>query len=169
MNVVPVLKKLGIDPKMSVHRAIYDVSCRVNNSSNRLRESNMIIESFGAPKIKKDERIAELIAKGIVEYAFQHPTDFVVDKAVEAAKGKYEKLLSRYPYIFQEPKEKPSSYVRKDPTRASRKNNDKKAQAEQLFNENKQLSNGELAKLISKQLEITYANAYYYVSRVFTR
>jgi hypothetical protein len=47
--------------------------------------------------------------------------------------------------------------------------NDKKLAAQKLFESNKDKGNGEIATLISKELEITYANAYYYVTRVFKR
>jgi hypothetical protein len=48
--------------------------------------------------------------------------------------------------------------------------NDKKEAALRVFNENKStMSNGKIAKLIARELEITYANAYYYVTRVFKR
>ncbi len=47
--------------------------------------------------------------------------------------------------------------------------NDKKLAAQKLFEANKDKGNGEIATLISKELEITYANAYYYVTRVFKR
>lgn len=45
--------------------------------------------------------------------------------------------------------------------------NDKKEAARRIFDANKGKGNGEIAKLISTELEITYANAYYYVTRVF--
>jgi len=38
-----------------------------------------------------------------------------------------------------------------------------------IFEANKDKGNGEIAKLIATELEITYANAYYYVTRVFVR
>lgn len=47
--------------------------------------------------------------------------------------------------------------------------NTKKQAAMQIFEANKDKGNGEIAKLISTELEITYANAYYYVTRVFVR
>jgi hypothetical protein len=45
--------------------------------------------------------------------------------------------------------------------------NDKKEAARRIFDANQGKGNGEIAKLISAELEITYANAYYYVTRVF--
>lgn len=49
------------------------------------------------------------------------------------------------------------------------KSNTKKLAAMQIFEANKDKGNGEIAKLIAAELEITYANAYYYVTRVFVR
>jgi len=49
------------------------------------------------------------------------------------------------------------------------KSNTKKQAAMQIFETNKDKGNGEIAKLIAAELEITYANAYYYVTRVFVR
>lgn len=49
------------------------------------------------------------------------------------------------------------------------KTNTKKQAAMRIFEANKDKGNGEIAKLISTELEITYANAYYYVTRVFVR
>ena len=47
------------------------------------------------------------------------------------------------------------------------RSNDKKLAAQKLFEANVEKGNGEIARLISTELEITYANAYYYVTRVF--
>ncbi len=47
--------------------------------------------------------------------------------------------------------------------------NDKKVAAQRIFDANIDKSNGFIARLIEKELEITYANAYYYVTRVFKR
>ena len=48
--------------------------------------------------------------------------------------------------------------------------NDKKAAAQKIFDELKaEQANGVIAQAISKELNITYANAYYYVTRVFKR
>ena len=45
----------------------------------------------------------------------------------------------------------------------------KKEAALRLCDENQNLGNGELARLIAKEMTITYDNAYYYVSRVWKR
>ncbi len=56
-----------------------------------------------------------------------------------------------------------------DPTSISSTKDGKKFAALMLFEANTDKSNGEVARLIAKELEITYANAYYYVTRVFKR
>lgn len=47
--------------------------------------------------------------------------------------------------------------------------NDKRVAALRLFEANKDKNNGQIAKMIASELEITYANAYYYVTRCFKR
>lgn len=49
------------------------------------------------------------------------------------------------------------------------KTNDKKVAALRIFDANGDKNNGAIATIIAKELEITYANAYYYVTRVFKR
>lgn len=56
-----------------------------------------------------------------------------------------------------------------NPTKISSTKEGKKVAALKLFEANADKGNGEIARLISKELEITYANAYYYVTRVFKR
>ncbi|NBX51232.1 hypothetical protein EBT25_15215 [bacterium] len=54
--------------------------------------------------------------------------------------------------------------------RENGKTNDKKLAAKYVIeNADPSISNGEVAKIVAKELEITYANAYYYVTRVFKR
>ena len=47
--------------------------------------------------------------------------------------------------------------------------NDKKDAALTIYQANPDKNNGAIARLIAAELEITYANAYYYVTRVFKR
>lgn len=58
----------------------------------------------------------------------------------------------------------------KAPTEAKEpKTNDKKVAALRLFEAHPDKNNGAIARMIAAELEITYANAYYYVTRVFKR
>ena len=77
--------------------------------------------------------------------------DEIVEKAAETAKAaKPPKVKAEKP--VKEPKE-----------------NNKKIAALRLFEANPEKNNGAVARLIAAELEITYANAYYYVTRVFKR
>jgi len=62
-----------------------------------------------------------------------------------------------------------SSVTKTNPTKISSTKDGKKSAALMLFEANTDKGNGEIARLIAKELEITYANAYYYVTRVFKR
>lgn len=61
------------------------------------------------------------------------------------------------------------STTKSNPTKISSTKDGKKSAALMLFEANTDKGNGEIARLIAKELEITYANAYYYVTRVFKR
>lgn len=92
-----------------------------------------------------------------VKSAFQ---EFFDQKAERASKRKAEQAVAD---VQAEAKTKtPKVKAEKTP-----KVNDKKVAAQRLFEANKDKGNGEIAKMISTELEITYANAYYYVTRVF--
>lgn len=47
--------------------------------------------------------------------------------------------------------------------------NDKREAARRVFIANNTKSSNEIAKIIAQELEITYSNAYYYVTRVFRK
>ena len=51
----------------------------------------------------------------------------------------------------------------------SERGGDKKVRARVVFDREQGKSSGQIAKVISTELGISYANAYYYVSRVFNK
>lgn len=62
-----------------------------------------------------------------------------------------------------------ASVAKSNPNKISSTKDGKKVAALKLFEVNSDKGSGEIARLISKELDITYANAYYYVTRVFKR
>jgi hypothetical protein len=68
-----------------------------------------------------------------------------------------------------EPEDRPAVKAKTKLASKEPKVNDKRVAAEGLFRANPTMNNGQIAKLIAAELEITYANAYYYVTRVFKR
>jgi len=156
INTKQVLQSLNIDPTLSVHRAINEVTTLLDASSDRLSAANMIITSFGGDKVRDVTR-GEIIAKALVEQAFTG-APYNAEKAIVIAKAK----AARYAQANT-----PVTAVK---TRASRKSNDKKAQARSIFLSNKdKLSRISVIKLIAKTLNITEANARYYTDRVFSK
>jgi len=170
MNITPVLQKYNINFENGINKAVYDTSVYVNNATSRLSAANKIIVDLGSPRVSK-ERHAVVMSQALVEQAVLNRLNFDASNAHQAAKERYEKLLVDMPWSFVDSTDKPTSTprVRKSTDRESPQDNNKKRQALVIFNENKDKTNGEIAKIISTALEITYANAYYYVSRVFKR
>ena len=87
---------------------------------------------------------------GVAERAAARKAEKAAEKAVEGVQAEAKEAV-----VAKPKKEKQA------------RSNDKKLAAQKLFEANADKGNGEIARLISSELEITYANAYYYVTRVF--
>ena len=168
INAKQVLKSYGIK-EGSVVRAIQQVGEDIGLSQDPLAYANSIISDLGGTD-QYDLASARIIAKALVEQAMTQP-EYDRPEAVTIADRKLEKIRKDMPYCFAESdtsEDQPSSTTRKVKVK-SVKSNDKKAKAKVIFDANKDKTNGEIAQMIASDLEITYANAYYYVSRVFKR
>ncbi len=157
-----VLADYGIRTE-SVGGAIKQIGDDIDESMDPLSLSNSIINQLGGVD-QYDLVSAKIIAKALIEQAIVQD-EYKPESAKEIAEKKLENIRTKMPYVFAKPEEeqqesKPSS---------RQGSGDKKARAQVIFEANKHLTNGEIAKLIQTELEITYANAYYYVSRVFKR
>lgn len=171
MNVNAVLSDLKINPTESVNRIIKDIGIQIELKPDRLAAANDIITKLGAPAATK-ERTAIVLAKGLVEQAVLLGDAYQPEAAMTVVAGKYMKLVDDLPSVYSIKKGAKSLANTEGTTtsgRASRKNNDKKAAALAIFEANKSLGNSDIAKMIATELEITFANAYYYVTRVFKR
>ena len=170
MNVTTVLKQYNIEPSTSVNAAIRDVGLMIDGRPNRLEAANEIITALGAPAATK-ERTAIVLAKGLIEQAMIYGSEYKVEDAMTVVAGKYMKLVDDLPGVYSIKKGAKSLANGESSTtgRASRSNNDKKAKALEIFEANKSLGNSDIARLISKELEISFANSYYYITRVFKR
>jgi hypothetical protein len=163
MDVQSVLKKYDINPEASVHRAIQNVGFRIDEATDPLEVSNQIIKQLGGWFIK-DERDAPIIAKCLVEQAVIFNTqkrDYDPVDAMRIAELKLADMKAKHPYMFVM-KEKTM-----EATTATKRGGDKKAKALEIFESNRDKKASDVAKLIQVELGITFANAYYYVSRVF--
>jgi hypothetical protein len=168
INAKQVLKTYGIK-EGSVVRAIQQVGEDIGLSSDPLAYANSIISDLGGTD-QYDLASARIIAKALVEQAMTQE-EYDRPEAVVIADTKLDKIRKDMPYVFAESEaseDQPSTTTRKVKIK-SVKTNDKKPKAKAIFDANKDKTNGEIAQMIAAELEITYANAYYYVSRVFKR
>ena len=163
IDPVYVLSKMGLRPGMSVTRAITKIGMEIDDSSDQLKAANKIIISLGAKPVS-NVAMANVIAKALVEQAVVHGEAYVPEDAIVVANGKFDKLMAHMPYAF-------STDNAGNPSlgKAGKATNDKKAQALEIFNREtgKKLTNSAIAEIIAKELDISLANAQYYVNRVF--
>lgn len=164
IDVQSVFTKYGIDPNQSIHRSIQTVGTEITDSSDPLFQSNEIIRKLGGTAIVNPIE-APIIAKSMVEQAILftlQKREFDPKQAMELAVMKVADLKVKHPYLFVM-KESDMEAVAKPTSRGG----DKKARALAIFEANRGKSASDVAKLIQVDLGITFANAYYYVSRVF--
>lgn len=162
VDVRSVFKSCGIKPDASINRNIQNVGTRISESSNPHAESNDIIKRLGGTYCI-DPAEAPVIAKVMVEQAIiftQQQREYDPDEAMKNAKVKVADMKAKHPYLFVM---KENSMT----TDTAKPVNDKKARALAIFEANRGKKASDVAKLIQVELGITFANAYYYVSRVF--
>lgn len=165
IDAVYVLNKLGLTPGMSVTRALTQVGLSINEGSQRnATAANQIIKSLGGDP-QTHPVAADIVAKALIEQAVLSGASYDVDKAKKVAQEKLDKIRHTMPYAFAQPNEKESTSTRARKT--STGSGDKKQRARVIFDREAGKPAGAIAKIIATEIDITYANAYYYVSRVF--
>jgi hypothetical protein len=175
VNVAAALKEIDVDPRRGVVRAIQTVGENIAEATDPLGYANAVIVSLGGQE-QLDFPTARIMAKALIEKAV-NGEKFVPEQALEYAAERVEKLRKEHPWTFAQPADVPAgsttTVVRAGKTKGRKAvtadGKSKKDQALKICNENSSLDNGALAKMISEQLGITYANAYYYASRVWKR
>ena len=183
INVQAALKEFDIDPRKGVTRAIQFVGQNIKESSDPMGYANAVITSLGGVD-QFDFPSARIMAKALVERAVTAETSvlgdaYVAEEAVKYAEDKIEKLRSdvKTAFLFVEAKkdvdpETGEQLPAKQKGRKSTVMSDGKSKKEAalaICKANSSLANAALAGMIQKELQITYANAYYYSSRVFKR
>lgn len=164
MNVTQVLTKHNIPVDLTLHHALHKCNQIFQNSSNYIEAANVIITDLGAQPIDDPVR-AKLTAKALVEQAFLNRDNFTPE-AIQQAIVKADKIHAALPTLFSARANATAEQPKAKPVR----DNDKKAKALVIYNDHKHnKSAGEIAKMIATKLDITYSNAYYYVSRVFNK
>lgn len=172
MNLSTFFQKYKIDPNADKYRVVHQVGDQITASKDPLFASNRIIKEFGLQPLTNlvDSRI---IALALCEYAVLNQTKFNVAEAEVSAKTRLDKIMNEMPFLYNVKENFRMEAVTVDGkiemkrVPRSPKNTEKKAQALKIFEANKEKKPSDIAKLIQVELGITFANAYYYVSRVF--
>lgn len=161
-----LFKKYNLEQGMSVTRAISAVGQEFATHSDPAAGPNKLIALFGGKPVKNSVE-ADIIAKALVEQAVVLGDDFDTAAAFEVAAGKVAKIRTSMPYAFAGTDQAVAPV--KAAKRAGSRGGDKKVRARTIFDREQGKSAGAVAKIIATELDITYANAYYYVSRVFNK
>lgn len=164
VNVEKVLEKAGVSKKLGVQRAVQATGDKIMNAADPLAVANSIVVGLGG-KAQEDFPTARIMAKTMVAEAVDSPV-FVPEQAAKNATAKVAKLKETSKYLFEGAN---ADATPKKRGRPATNGGDLKKKALEICEANKSLTNGEIAQMIQKQLDITYSNAYYYVSRVFKR
>ena len=166
IDAVSALRKIGLQPGMSVTRAISKIGLDIGESSNQLEAANRIIVMFGGIPMPKPIH-ADIIAKALIEQAVVLGANYKADEAMVIANDKFSKVERTMPYVFAGSAEETQST--RPSSAKEKKSGGTKDQALAIFNREKGKTNNEIAKIIAAELDITFANAYYYVGRVFAK
>lgn len=167
MKTAQALKKFDIDPKAGKQRAIQAVGEMIQTAPDPLSMANSVIVELGGAELL-DFPTARITAKAFVEQAVEQGSKFDPEAAQTYAAEKVAKLRGEQPEAFAKTVVDAAAAPKKR-GRPATNGGDLKKKALEICEANKSLTNGEIAQMVQKQLDITYSNAYYYVSRVFKR
>lgn len=156
MNALELLRKNDIPLNQTIHHAIARAGDVIDNDGHPLAKANFLIKQLGGQEISNIV-IARLMAKSLIEQVYIQKDDYNGELANVVAKAKVDKIINNSPYIIQT----------SEPEVATAPVSDKKAAARAIFDRMQGSTSGEIVKAIQNELKITYANARYYVDRVF--
>lgn len=176
VNVSSIFSKYKITPTDSKFRIVNDISDSISSSKDQMFASNRIIKDFGLKPLTNlvDSRI---VALALIEHALDNQTNFSLDTAEKAAMAKLKCIVSEMPFLYNVKENVVMEAVQangevvsfKRVRKSSADKAMKKQKAFDIFSANKEKKPTDIAKLIQVELGITFANAYYYVSRVFNK
>jgi hypothetical protein len=140
----------------------------VRASSNQLNFCNKFLKEFGCSSY--ENRVdAEIAAKAVIERVLMQQDEFNTADAMDHARSRIAQLRERMPELWasSEIEEIVDGKVKRTTVKKGRKS-DVKEKAREIYEANKQRDKKDIILLMSKELNITKANASYYVSRVFS-
>lgn len=176
VNVNSIFNKYNITPTESKFRIVNEISDNITSSKDQIQTSNRIIKDFGLKPLTNliDSRI---VALALIEHALDNQTNFDVESAEKAAMTKLKCIVGEMPFLYNVKENVVMEAVQmngevvgyKRPRKENVDKQMKKQKALDIYNANKEKKPTDIAKLIQVELGITFANAYYYVSRVFNK
>lgn len=162
----------------SVTRALTSFNHKLDDDRARKHTvCNRLIADLGCTTV--DHPVdAETFAKTLIEQVILNGLDYVPALAAIAARQRVAKIKQKMPELYvgadieivglngEVSIKRPIKKVK----RAGREGSgDKKDNAFKIYTQHKDKPTGDIARLIAAELQITYANAHYYVSRVFKK
>lgn len=167
VDVQSVFKKYKINPERSINRIIQDISSAISDSRDPFVMSNQLIGQLGSTTVQ-DYSEAPIIAKCLVEQAVVMK-EYDPIAARKIADEKVAAMRAKHSWMFasSEKEKTVTSAITGETAKAAKANNDKKAKALAIFEANRGKKASDIARLIQIELDVSFANAYYYVSRVF--
>ena len=164
-SIANLYKKLNLEQGMSVTRALTAAGDFFATFSNPAKGPNGIIQMLGGKPLSNAVE-ADIVAKALIEQAVVLGEQFELQAAMVIAQAKLTKIRATMPYAFAGAD---TPVVAEKAAKRSERGGDKKVRARVVFDREQGKSSGQIAKIISTELGISYANAYYYVSRVFNK
>lgn len=176
MSPMQVLEKYKV-PTTSVVKAVQDFGEAARARSDQLQYCNKFIKELGSSVSYKDRVDAEVICKALIERILMDQDDFDIADGLKYAEKRKDLIKERVPELWAAPeievlvdgklmKKTASGRIVK---KVASRDPDKKERALQIYQANINRPKKDIIAIMAKELEITYANADYYVSRVFKK
>lgn len=173
MQAMKVLEKYRV-PTSSVVKAIQAFGDAARQKS-RKTYCNQFIKELGG-KLYDDATDAEIIAKALIERVLMDQDEFNVESAIKSAEMRRTQLKERMPELWAMPEIEEvvdGKTIKRSAVTGKRvkekRDPEKKARALKIYQENKHRPEKDIISIMAKELQITNANASYYVTRAFKK
>lgn len=176
--MVLAMKTMGFNPHGSNIVAVQRVQEIYEDAKDPLSAMNRIITTLGCTAVLHNVQ-ARILAKTLTQEFVVRGGLYEAEEAMKIAAAKYIDVEKTMPFLFVASeggvtpitKTVVGSGTRIVKEAKAKRGGDKKERALMIFNTyvGKEVADSDIAKDIAKQLDITFANAYYYVTRVFKK
>lgn len=165
LTVDQILHKYKVHDLKSVNKVIYHITGLITDSRTPTKVANQMIKDFGGSQVRNQGE-ARVTAKVLFEQA--HINGQLLFNLEDALKNANERILKyrrdNPEWFIEVLDENGNPPVRKtrelDPEVVERQN-----KARNIYEEHKEKSATEIAKIMAEKLSLTQSNAYYYASK----